>query len=178
MLSIGLWQWYINITITILDIIHRSVFYLKYDISEPEFCFCLQVQPTPLDPIDTASLCLTTPAATPIGFINNHNKPWDTESPHMWGLTSTYMQCLKDNVKIIFIRFLTDALGPMKHNSTNWYLNIRISMEANILVEISRNLISYSSIWLWFLYNIMPTEHATVIHFLGSSWVRVQYALL
>jgi hypothetical protein len=29
MLSIGLWQWYINITITILDIIHRSVIYLK-----------------------------------------------------------------------------------------------------------------------------------------------------
>jgi hypothetical protein len=29
MLSIGLWRWYINITITILDIIDRSVFYLK-----------------------------------------------------------------------------------------------------------------------------------------------------
>jgi hypothetical protein len=29
MLSIGLWRWYINITITILDIIRRSVFYLK-----------------------------------------------------------------------------------------------------------------------------------------------------
>jgi hypothetical protein len=29
MLSIGLWQWYINITITILDIIHRPDFYLK-----------------------------------------------------------------------------------------------------------------------------------------------------
>jgi hypothetical protein len=29
MLSIGLWGWYINITITILDIIHRPVFYLK-----------------------------------------------------------------------------------------------------------------------------------------------------
>jgi hypothetical protein len=29
MLSIGLWCWYINITITILDIIHRPVFYLK-----------------------------------------------------------------------------------------------------------------------------------------------------
>jgi hypothetical protein len=25
----GLWRWYINITITILDIIHRPVFYLK-----------------------------------------------------------------------------------------------------------------------------------------------------
>jgi hypothetical protein len=29
MLSIGLWRWYINMTITILDIIHRPVFYLK-----------------------------------------------------------------------------------------------------------------------------------------------------
>jgi hypothetical protein len=28
MLSIGLWQWYINITITIVDIIHRPAFYL------------------------------------------------------------------------------------------------------------------------------------------------------
>jgi hypothetical protein len=28
-LSIGLWRWYINITITILDIIRRRVFYLK-----------------------------------------------------------------------------------------------------------------------------------------------------
>jgi hypothetical protein len=27
--SIGLWRWYINITVTILDIIHRPVFYLK-----------------------------------------------------------------------------------------------------------------------------------------------------
>jgi hypothetical protein len=26
---IGLWRWYINIAITILDIIHRPVFYLK-----------------------------------------------------------------------------------------------------------------------------------------------------
>jgi hypothetical protein len=29
MLSIGLWPRYVNITITILDIIHRPVFYLK-----------------------------------------------------------------------------------------------------------------------------------------------------
>jgi hypothetical protein len=29
MLSVGLWRWYINITITILDINHRPVFYLK-----------------------------------------------------------------------------------------------------------------------------------------------------
>jgi hypothetical protein len=29
MLSIGVWRWYINITITIVGIIHRSVFYLN-----------------------------------------------------------------------------------------------------------------------------------------------------
>jgi hypothetical protein len=29
MLPIGLWRWYINTTITILDIIHGLVFYLK-----------------------------------------------------------------------------------------------------------------------------------------------------
>jgi hypothetical protein len=29
MRSIGLWRWYINITITTLDIIHRPVFYLE-----------------------------------------------------------------------------------------------------------------------------------------------------
>jgi hypothetical protein len=29
MLSVGSWRWYTNITITILDIIHRPVFYLK-----------------------------------------------------------------------------------------------------------------------------------------------------
>jgi hypothetical protein len=38
MLSIGLWRRYINITITILDIVHRLVFYLKLnsiDLSIP-----------------------------------------------------------------------------------------------------------------------------------------------
>jgi hypothetical protein len=35
---IGLWRWYINITITILDIIHRPVFYLKHDVS----CRCFK----------------------------------------------------------------------------------------------------------------------------------------
>jgi hypothetical protein len=32
------WSWYIDITIIILDIIHRSVLYLKYDVSENQFC--------------------------------------------------------------------------------------------------------------------------------------------
>jgi hypothetical protein len=47
MLSIGLWRWYINVTITILDIIHRPNFYLKHDYLEAGFCLRLQVEPTP-----------------------------------------------------------------------------------------------------------------------------------
>jgi hypothetical protein len=31
-----------SITITILDIIHRPVFYLKYNVSETEYCPCVQ----------------------------------------------------------------------------------------------------------------------------------------
>jgi hypothetical protein len=31
--SVGLWRWYINITITILDIIHRIVSYLKLNFN-------------------------------------------------------------------------------------------------------------------------------------------------
>jgi hypothetical protein len=44
MLSIGLWRWYINITITIVDIIHRPVFYLNYNVSETGFCLHLLVE--------------------------------------------------------------------------------------------------------------------------------------
>jgi hypothetical protein len=42
--SIGLCRWYISITI--LDIIHLPVFYLKHDFSETGFCLCLQAEPT------------------------------------------------------------------------------------------------------------------------------------
>jgi hypothetical protein len=44
--SIGLWFWYMNITITILDIIHHWVFYLKHNVSEIGPCPCLQVGST------------------------------------------------------------------------------------------------------------------------------------
>jgi hypothetical protein len=60
MLYIGLWRWYINITITILDIIRLADFYLKHDVSETGFCFRLQVEPTQMGPIGRASLCLRT----------------------------------------------------------------------------------------------------------------------
>jgi hypothetical protein len=45
-------------TIKILDIIHRPVFYLKHDISDAAgFCLRLQVEPTQVGPIDRAGLC-------------------------------------------------------------------------------------------------------------------------
>jgi hypothetical protein len=47
-----------SITITILDIIHRPVFYLKHNVSEAVFCLRLQVEPIQLGPIHRASLCL------------------------------------------------------------------------------------------------------------------------
>jgi hypothetical protein len=40
-----------------LDIIHRPDFYLKHKASETGFCLRLQIEPTQLCPIDSASLC-------------------------------------------------------------------------------------------------------------------------
>jgi hypothetical protein len=54
MLSVGLWRWCINTTITILDIIHRPVFYLRHYVSETGFFLSLQEEPTHLGPLDTA----------------------------------------------------------------------------------------------------------------------------
>jgi hypothetical protein len=56
MLSIGLWRWYINITVTILDFIHRPVFYLKQDVSET-WCSLHEVH-TQVGPTDKASISL------------------------------------------------------------------------------------------------------------------------
>jgi hypothetical protein len=54
----GLWRWYINITITILNIIHLPIFYLKQNVSETELSLRLQVEPTQLCPIYRNILCL------------------------------------------------------------------------------------------------------------------------
>jgi hypothetical protein len=56
MLSICLCRWYINIAITILDIIHRPVFYLKDDVSETGFCLCLQLEPVQVGQYKNQSL--------------------------------------------------------------------------------------------------------------------------
>jgi hypothetical protein len=45
-------QIYHGTTITILDIAHRPVFYLNQEVSEPEFCLRLQVEPTQMGPIE------------------------------------------------------------------------------------------------------------------------------
>jgi hypothetical protein len=46
-----LWRRHISVTVTILDIIQRPVFYLKHDLSEAGFCRRLQVEPTQLGPV-------------------------------------------------------------------------------------------------------------------------------
>jgi hypothetical protein len=53
MLSIGLWRWYsyINITVTILNIIQGPVLYLKHDVSEAVFYLRFQVEPTRMGPV-------------------------------------------------------------------------------------------------------------------------------
>jgi hypothetical protein len=52
----GLWRRYINITISILDIIHRPAFYLKHKVLETGFCLRIPVEPTQLGPIDRVGL--------------------------------------------------------------------------------------------------------------------------
>jgi hypothetical protein len=59
----------INIIITILNISHRPVFCLEHGATEIGFCLSLQVESTQLGPVDRNSLCLRTPAATPIELV-------------------------------------------------------------------------------------------------------------
>jgi hypothetical protein len=61
MLSIGLWRWYIDITITILDTIHHLVFYEMFQILDPvvfKLCLLSWAQSTKLVPVPDAELCL------------------------------------------------------------------------------------------------------------------------
>jgi hypothetical protein len=55
MRSVGLWRWYIDITATILDTVHRPVFCYKHDVSETEFCLHLQVEHKQVGPVDRAN---------------------------------------------------------------------------------------------------------------------------
>jgi hypothetical protein len=56
MRSVVLWWWYINITIIILDTIHRCVFCLKHDVSEPEFCLPFLVDLIQSDSADKSNI--------------------------------------------------------------------------------------------------------------------------
>jgi hypothetical protein len=56
-------------TVTIQDIVHFPVIYLKRYVSVTGFCVRLQVEATYLGIIDTDMLCLPKLAKTPIGFI-------------------------------------------------------------------------------------------------------------
>jgi hypothetical protein len=60
MLSIGLWRWYVNVTVTNLDITHRPLFYLEDNVSETESCPSIQVKCIQLGPtlVDRARLYL------------------------------------------------------------------------------------------------------------------------
>jgi hypothetical protein len=58
-------RWELNITIAFLNVVHRLVFYLKYDASETGLFLRLQEAPTQLDPIERASPCPLTPPRTP-----------------------------------------------------------------------------------------------------------------
>jgi hypothetical protein len=53
--SMGLWRWCINIILTIMVITHRPVFYFEHNVSEIGFCLRLQVEPSQMGPLGTAS---------------------------------------------------------------------------------------------------------------------------
>jgi hypothetical protein len=56
---IALCRWYINITVKILDIIHRLVFHLKHNVLETRFCLRLHMELTQLAPVDGTSLSVS-----------------------------------------------------------------------------------------------------------------------
>jgi hypothetical protein len=56
--STGVWRWYVDITVTILDIIQNPVFYLKQNISKTGFGHLFKIEHSKLGPIYRDSLCL------------------------------------------------------------------------------------------------------------------------
>jgi hypothetical protein len=116
----------VNITITIMDIIHCPVFYSKHNVSETAFCLNLQVEPAQLGPIDRASFCLRTPATTPMEFI----KPTQYKPP------------MRVN---IFLPWISTLLGH------NLYIHALLGPQ-NRLIFTVRNyfyfyLIQFSQLW-------------------------------
>jgi hypothetical protein len=76
--SKGLWRWHANITITILDIIHRPAFYLKRGFSETGLS-PLSGRTYLVGPLDRASIWLQTPVTKQLGLIKpTQHKPTTT----------------------------------------------------------------------------------------------------
>jgi hypothetical protein len=50
------------VTVTIMDVINRHVFYLKQNVAVTGFCLRVQVEPSHEGPVNRAILCLRTPA--------------------------------------------------------------------------------------------------------------------
>jgi hypothetical protein len=71
--------WPVSTTITILDIIHRRVFYLKRDISETKFCLRFQVEITQVGPTDIATREIET-SSFYCGHLSRFNLMTETES--------------------------------------------------------------------------------------------------
>jgi hypothetical protein len=72
--SIGLWRWYINITITILNIIHRPVFYLKTWCFGDWILFPSSGGPIQIGPTERDSLCLNLETETNSSYWAPHCK--------------------------------------------------------------------------------------------------------
>jgi hypothetical protein len=64
--------------ITILEIIHRPLFYLKHTVFETRFTLRLKMKSTQKGPIDRTSLCLRT------NFIIRSNLKTETESGFLY----------------------------------------------------------------------------------------------
>jgi hypothetical protein len=86
MLSIGLWRLYINITIRIVNFIHRPVFCLKHNVSETGSCPRLQMVPTELGSIDGPSPCLRTMVQNRDsgGLLWIHNEPCNSKNDDLF----------------------------------------------------------------------------------------------
>jgi hypothetical protein len=93
MLSIGLWRWYINITITILDCLS-----LKQNVSETGFLLRLQVKPTQLGSIDRGSLCLSPRPELIYCCVAVPSK----EPPNTCGTTAGVCLCTSCGVAAVF----------------------------------------------------------------------------
>jgi hypothetical protein len=119
---IGLWRWYINININIMDIIHRLVFNLKHDVSETGFCLRSQVEPTQFGPTDEASFCLRSYCDHLSMFHQNMITTQYAHSVLDTHMYSTPLHCIfiAYYVSLLFVRNFCDILRVLY--MTDWIL--------------------------------------------------------